>query len=668
MKTNSYVATLLLAAIFITSTALAPAQQIKLSQKQGQKPNNQQDQQKNKKIDMSRSYQSLYAIAYLAEKNQKYPKAIRYYQAALQKKQTGRAHSRLARLYRAQRQREKALHHAQKAVELGPKQPLGYIILGQLNFQKRRYNKTLSVLRRGIEHNPNALQLYYFLGKTYKTKGQISQAKRTWMELLHLAAQKQLDSKYLEQTHLAIADLFLQEDKKKISLKYLERAYEHNSRNIKTILLLANLHKYMLKYQQALKYYKKLYQYYPGNFRLAANIAEIHFLLDHREAMERYLKQAIYTKGGQPKVVHKHTPKTAQALYFLQQGELDSAEDKFKALLRKNYKNLAAHYGLYQVYKRQNKTQKRNQTMFTSALIFSKSSIHWQAERLLRELRQKKPDSEKYLYHQALFYEAQKRYYQAILKFQQLTEQKPKKLRYQLHLAYLFGLTEQYPRSHNLFAKLIQQNPKQSRLYYFQGLIYYRQKEYGKAQNSFEKALAQRNRSHYRFHLAATHERLGQIDQAIANLKEIVAQEPKSGRAYNFLGYLYAETDQNIDKAIELIHKALEFDPENAAYQDSLGWAFYKKGHIDKAEFYIQQSINFFQRQNNIDPVAYDHLGDILHKQGKLKEAIRAWRKGVKIYLKEKNNIENKDFIQKIQKKISKANQKIKQDTARNQP
>jgi tetratricopeptide (TPR) repeat protein len=655
MKANPSVAALLLAASFMASPTLAQQQKA-------------DKQQQNKKNDMSRSYQALYAIAYLAEKNRNYTKAMRYYQAALQKKATGRAHSRLARIFRARRQWQQALHHAQKAVELAPKQHMGYVILGQLHFQKRRYDKTLSVLHKGIEQNPHALQLYYFLGKTYKAKGRISRAKRTWMELLHLAAHKQLKSKYLERTHLALANLFLQENKKKISLKYLERAYGHNPRNIKTILLLANLHKYMLEYQQALGYYKKLYQYYPGNFRLAANIAEIHFLLGQKEAMKRYLKEAIYTKGNQPKVLHKHTPRIAQALYFLQHGELDSAEDKFKRVLRKNYKDLAAHYGLYQVYKRQNQTKKRNQTMFTSALIYSKSSIPWQAERLLRSLQQKKPDSKKYLYHLALFYEGQKRYYQAILKFQKLTKQDPDKLRYKLHLAYLYGLTRQYQRSHVLFTRLIRQNPKLSQLHYFQGLIYYRQKEYSKAQSSFEKALARRNRSNYRFHLAATHERLGQMEQAIANLKEIVAQEPKSGRAYNFLGYLYAETDQNIDEAIELIHKALEFDPENAAYQDSLGWAFYKKGQLDKAEFHIQRSISFFRKENNIDPVAYDHLGDILHKKGQLKKAIRAWRKGVKIYQQEKNTIEYQGFVKRLQKKISKANQQLKQNTARKKP
>ncbi len=34
----------------------------------------------------------------------------------------------------------------------------------------------------------------------------------------------------------------------------------------------------------------------------------------------------------------------------------------------------------------------------------------------------------------------------------------------------------------------------------------------------------------------------------------------------------------HLDEAVRMIRKAIEIDPANGAYYDSLGWALYKKG------------------------------------------------------------------------------------------
>ena len=51
--------------------------------------------------------------------------------------------------------------------------------------------------------------------------------------------------------------------------------------------------------------------------------------------------------------------------------------------------------------------------------------------------------------------------------------------------------------------------------------------------------------------------------------------------ALNYLGYMYAEDGIMLDQAQTLIEKALEIDPNNGAYIDSLGWVYFKKGMID---------------------------------------------------------------------------------------
>ena len=46
---------------------------------------------------------------------------------------------------------------------------------------------------------------------------------------------------------------------------------------------------------------------------------------------------------------------------------------------------------------------------------------------------------------------------------------------------------------------------------------------------------------------------------------------------------MWAEHNLHLDEAEEMIGRALQLDPNNGAYLDSLGWVFYRKGKYDDA-------------------------------------------------------------------------------------
>ena len=52
----------------------------------------------------------------------------------------------------------------------------------------------------------------------------------------------------------------------------------------------------------------------------------------------------------------------------------------------------------------------------------------------------------------------------------------------------------------------------------------------------------------------------------------------------NSLGFILADSETNIEEGISEIKKALSSDPNNPAYLDSLGWAFFKKNDIANAK------------------------------------------------------------------------------------
>ena len=53
---------------------------------------------------------------------------------------------------------------------------------------------------------------------------------------------------------------------------------------------------------------------------------------------------------------------------------------------------------------------------------------------------------------------------------------------------------------------------------------------------------------------------------------------PDDAGAMNDLGYLWADQDKNLQRARRMIRKAVDAEPDNAAYRDSLGWVLFRLG------------------------------------------------------------------------------------------
>ena len=105
-----------------------------------------------------------------------------------------------------------------------------------------------------------------------------------------------------------------------------------------------------------------------------------------------------------------------------------------------------------------------------------------------------------------------------------------------------------------------------------------------------------------------------------AELRKSIAVKPDFAAAYNALGYSFADRNIRLNEAIKLIEKALSFSPNDHYMLDSLGWAHYRKGNLDKAITYLQQAYNTSQ-----DPEIAAHLGEVLWKKGKRDEANKIW-------------------------------------------
>lgn len=164
--------------------------------------------------------------------------------------------------------------------------------------------------------------------------------------------------------------------------------------------------------------------------------------------------------------------------------------------------------------------------------------------------------------------------------------------------------------------------------WYFMGIAYSRSEIYDSAVYWLDQ-LWQTDTldSRVQFSLAASLERSGQFDRAVTMFKDMIAREPDNGIALNYLGYMYADSGIHLEESLELIGRALEFEPDNGAYLDSYGWALFRLGRLNEAESEIRKALASLQS----DPTIHDHLGDILAAQGRRDEALTHWRKALEL-------------------------------------
>lgn len=147
------------------------------------------------------------------------------------------------------------------------------------------------------------------------------------------------------------------------------------------------------------------------------------------------------------------------------------------------------------------------------------------------------------------------------------------------------------------------------------------------AQKAYSVAGSEEKKQIANLTLATAQQTSGEYQAAENILRNLLKQSPNNPIALNNLGYFLLERDEKLEEAIILIRKAVEIDPTNSSYLDSLGWAYYKLGKLGEAELYLKEAIN----NDSGSATIYEHLGDVYQKQGKKELARQAWQKAINL-------------------------------------
>jgi tetratricopeptide (TPR) repeat protein len=127
------------------------------------------------------------------------------------------------------------------------------------------------------------------------------------------------------------------------------------------------------------------------------------------------------------------------------------------------------------------------------------------------------------------------------------------------------------------------------------------------------------------FELGAVFDKQKRFADAEAAFRQVLAREPDNAPALNYLGYMLADRGERLDESVTYLKKALEIDPDNGSYLDSLGWAYYKGNKLDLASDNLKRAAE----QLKTNSVIQDHYGELLFKMGRYDDAIAAWTRAL---------------------------------------
>ena len=173
-------------------------------------------------------------------------------------------------------------------------------------------------------------------------------------------------------------------------------------------------------------------------------------------------------------------------------------------------------------------------------------------------------------YYLGLSYTKMERYDEAILYLEQVVTSGQDLLRvYQcrMTLAYIYTMTKRYRMAEFELNRLANKGFESAQLYATLAYAAWSQKQFKQSVDYYEKAL--------------------ELDFNNAN-------------ALNGLGFVLVDNDIDHTRGLRCCRKAVDLKPNNAAYLDSLGWAYYKNGELLEARTWLRRALDAAPKQKEI--------------------------------------------------------------------
>jgi tetratricopeptide (TPR) repeat protein len=159
------------------------------------------------------------------------------------------------------------------------------------------------------------------------------------------------------------------------------------------------------------------------------------------------------------------------------------------------------------------------------------------------------------------------------------------------------------------------------------------------------------------FLLGAIYERQKFFDKAEEQFKKVLAVNPRNAPVLNYYGYMLGDLGIRLDEAEALVQQALNEDPYNGAYLDSLGWIYFKENKFGASETALRKAV---ERERH-DATIHSHLGDLYAKTGRSELAAAEWEKSLAEWRRSLPADLEAEKVADLEKKLSQSKRRMAQ-------
>jgi tetratricopeptide (TPR) repeat protein len=463
-----------------------------------------------------------------------------------------------------------AAYYGQIAAELEPENKWYHLHLARVYTESGRNEQAINSLNKILEYHPNDIDILYRLAENYTEIGQLEKSNDMLDNILDLRGSA-------FEIHLS-------------------KFQNYNALN---------------QYENALTELEKMRELNPGNLGTLQTISQFYLELGKEEEAKEVLMEA-----------RDRNPNDTNTLILLAEIYIEN----------NNWEELGNTFVMMVKNPMINPPQKMELVRFLMVKYQNEPEqeiLEEQTRKVIEALSEEEPDYAPAQLVSADYYLQNNQMEQALVNLERATEINPNQAEaWAQRIQVLFSLGR-YEEVVDLSDQANENAPDNAFIQFFTGASYMFEGEYEQAETWLENATMAPSRRNFRSAIYGT---LGDVKQELDKWEETVDAyeralrlDPDNTTAMNNYAYYLSIREENLEKALEMATEAVEANPENSSFLDTLGWVYFKMEDYDQARNYIQQSIDTGEASAEV----FEHMGDIFESLGDLQKAREWWQKAL---------------------------------------
>jgi len=261
----------------------------------------------------------------------------------------------------------------------------------------------------------------------------------------------------------------------------------------------------------------------------------------------------------------------------------------------------------------------------------------------LEDVLRQVPDSDKIRFYLAAIYEETEKWSEAIDHFLKVPPESQYYGEAMVHASYLLKQVKRADEAIAVIKKATELRKDVAQFYAIHASLLDEAGDFKKAAVVLEEGIRRFPENvQLKFFLGTVNDHLGNHNDVIANMKEVIELDPNHVQGLNYLAFTYAEANRNLEEAERLVRRALEIEPNDGYVLDTLGWILYKSGKWSDSVKVLEAA----HRAQPNESIISEHLGDAYQKHQLVEKARKMYQRAAETESDEKK-------AKKIREKIT---------------